>query len=295
MKLSIFLATAPLLASSKLDIPTKQIADGVQMPVVNIGTAFAQTTKPQDRNITAVLGNWLDLGGRGIDGGFFYDTGIAKVLAEYSIPREELFITERVGGYACPGTNGTKQFLDDKLKELNTDYIDLLLMQLKPPGWSSQCADTWRAMEDFVAQGKVKSLGVTNWKPDRFGGFKYKIPPAINQVAFNVYDHDDATEKYCKENKIVLEAWSPLGDPARSTGKSIFNDPTIKAIADNHKVSAAQVALRWIVQKGHTFTFLSSNKEHQANDADVFSFTLDDDEVAKLDTLKNSEKANVVV
>jgi len=291
MKLSLFLAAAPLLASSKIDIPTKQIADSVHMPMVNIGT-WTEGTKAADKNITAIVGNWLDLGGRGIDTAYVYFTqkAIADTLATYSIPRKDLFITSKIP--TCLGASRTKYFLDYDLKKLNTDYLDLVLIHA--PGTVLGCDDTWKVMEDYVKQGKLKSIGVSNWGPKQFKGLKYTIPPAVNQVQFNVYSHDDATEKYCKENNITIEAWSPLGDPAR-THKSIFSDATIKGIAAKHNVSAAQVALRWIVQKGHALTFLSSNKEHQANSADLFGFNLEDDEVSKLDGLRVSEETTVVV
>merc|ERR1712014_11131 len=120
------------------------------------------------------------------------------------------------------------------------------------------------------------------------------IPPAVNQVEFNVYSHDDETEKYCNEHNITIEAWSPLGDPAR-TGKSIFSDPAIGSIAAKYNASAAQVALRWIVQKGHTLAFLSSSKAHQANSADIFDFNLDDVDISKLNALKSATGEAVVV
>merc|ERR1712187_156918 len=144
------------------------------------------------------------------------------------------------------------------------------------------------------ANGKLKAIGVSNWSPKQFQSLKYNIPPAVNQVEFNVFTHDDEIEAYCKRHNITIEAWSPLGDPAR-THKSIFSDPVVTSVAASHNVSAAQVALRWIVQKGHTMTFLSSNKDHQANSADIFGFTLDDDEVSKLDALKSAAGGAVVV
>merc|ERR1711972_998440 len=189
----------------------------------------------------------------------------------------------------------TKYFLDYDLKKLNTDYIDLMLIHAPGlPGPIGGCDDTWRVMEDYVANGKLKSIGVSNWSPKDFQGLKYKIPPAVNQVQFNVYSHDDETEKYCNDHNITIEAWSPLGDPAR-THKSIFSDPTIASLATKHNVSAAQIALRWIVQKGHTLTFLSSSKEHQANSADVFGFSLDEGDLSTLDALKNLSSDAIVV
>jgi len=293
--MNLLLSSAMLVAaSSDVNVPTMDIAPGIHMPVISIGT-WTEGTKAEDKNISAIVGNWLDLGARGIDTAYIYfdQSDIAKVLGKYSISREHLFITSKIP--TCLGSAATKYFLDYDLKTLNTSYIDLMLIHAPGlPGPLGGCDSTWKVMEDYVASGKLKSIGVSNWAPKQFEGLTHKIPPAVNQVEFNVYSHDDETEKYCKEHNITIEAWSPLGDPAR-TGKSIFSDQTIKTIATNHNVSAAQVALRWIVQKGHALTFLSSSKTHQANSADLFSFKLTDDDVSKLDALRNMSSDAVLV
>jgi diketogulonate reductase-like aldo/keto reductase len=279
-------AMCAAITSATLNIPTKEVAVGVKMPVVSIGT-WTEGTKKEDKNISAIVGSWLDLGGRGIDTAYIYfdQHDIAEVLAKYGIPRENLFITSKLP--TCLGSSMTKYFLDYNLKQLNTSFIDLMLIHAPGlPGPLGGCDSTWKVMEDYVASGKLKSIGVSNWHPKDFQGLKYKIAPAVNQVEFNVFSHDDATEKYCNEHNITIEAYSPLGDPVRSH-RSIFHDPTIASIAAKQKVSPAQVALRWILQKGHVLTFLSSSKEHQANSADLFGFELDDGDVSKLDAVQH--------
>merc|ERR1712203_1065387 len=104
----------------------------------------------------------------------------------------------------------------------------------------------------------------------------------------NVFSHDEETIAFCDANNITVEAWSPLGG-AHGGNRSVFSDPTIGAIATSHNVSAAQVALRWIAQRGHTIAVLSGNKDHQANDADLFSFKLTDDEMTKLTGLQHAD------
>merc|ERR1711908_70900 len=95
--------------------------------------------------------------------------------------------------------------------------------------------------------------------------------------------HDDATIEFCRQHNITVEAYSPLGSPGRSlANQSVFTDPTVTGIAKAHNVSGAQVALRWIVQSGHILTFLSESPQHQANDADVFGFSLTTAEMAAL-------------
>lgn len=283
-----------LSVAAALSIPTREIAPNVHMPMVSIGT-WTEGTKKEDKNITAIVGNWLELGGRGIDTAYVYFTqkDIADVVDKSTIPRKDLFITSKFP--TCLGAAMTRYFIDYDLKKLNTDYIDLMLIHAPGlPGPLGGCDSTWKVMEEYVANGKLKAIGVSNWGPKQFKALKHTIPPAVNQVEFNVYSHDEETETYCVQNNITIEAWSPLGDPAR-THKSIFSDESIKAIGKKHNVSAAQVALRWIVQKGHALTFLSSSKDHQANSADIFGFNLDESDVAALDALKNVSTETITI
>lgn len=112
------------------------------------------------------------------------------------------------------------------------------------------------------------------------------IPPAVNQIGYSIFGHNEETIKFCHENNITVEAYSPLG--GAHGGRSVFKDPTVKTIAASHNVSAAQVALKWIVQRGDVVAVLSSSKDHQANDADLWSFTLNGDDMAKLDKIAAS-------
>lgn len=287
-------SSLPVLALAGLNIPTKEIAPGVNMPMVNIGT-WTEGTKADDKNVSKIVGSWLELGARGIDTAYVYfdQTDVAAAIAKSGIDRKDLFITSKIP--TCLGKTATRGFVDYDLKKLSTDYIDLMLIHAPGlPGPWGGCDDTWAVLEEYQASGKLKSIGVSNWGPAQFDDLKYKIKPAVNQVQFNVFSHDDANEAYCIKNNITVEAWSPLGDPSR-TGHSVFSDDSIKSLATKHNVSAAQVALRWIVQKGHALTFLSSDKSHQANSADLFSFTLEDDDVTMLDQLQKKGEASTVV
>lgn len=282
-------------AEGALNIPTKQIAPGVNMPVVSIGS-WTQATKQEDKDIPGIVGSWLDLGGRGIDSAYVYGTqkAIAVEVEKRGLAREDLFITSKLP--TCLGKSLTRYFVDSDLKQLNTSYIDLMLIHAPGlPGPFGGCDGTWEVLEEYVANGKLRSIGVSNWGPKQFEGLKYKIPPAVNQVQYNVFHWDQETETYCAQHNITLEAFSPLGDPVRSH-KSVFKEPAVVKIASKHNVSSGQVALKWIVQKGHTLTFLSSSKDHQANDADLFGFTLDGADIADLDALgKVTERETVVV
>lgn len=263
------------------------------MPVVSIGS-WTEGTKSADLNISAIVGSWLDLGGRGIDSAYIYfdQKEVAAVVASRGIARKDLFITSKIP--TCLGKAATRYFVDYDLKRLNTEYLDLMLIHAPGlPGPLGGCDDTWAVLEEYQTQGKLKSIGVSNWGTKQFNGLKYTIPPAVNQIEFNVYSHDDGIASFCAARNITIEAYSPLGDPARSH-TSVFSDPVVTGIGKKHNVSAAQVALKWVLQKGHVLTFLSSNKDHQANDADLFAFSLMDEDLAQLDKLQNKSAVIVV-
>merc|ERR1712166_1621486 len=230
-------------------IPTQQIAPGVSIPVISMGTWSEGTSE----NSTLITHNWLSQGGRGIDTAWVYfdQTKIAETILASGVPREQLFITSKI-----PGCVAAERFVEADLKQLNT-------------------------------------IGVSSFKSkdlDRVLA-KATIVPAVNQISHSVLEHDDELVQYCAQKNITIEAYSPLGSPGRhkTNSTSVFNNPTISAIAQAHNVSNPQVALRWIVQSGHVLTVLSESAAHQANDADVFTFQLSADEMTQLDGIQKSE------
>jgi len=258
-------------------IPTQQIAPGVSIPVISMGTWSEGTSE----NSTLITHNWLSQGGRGIDTAWVYfdQTKIAETILASGVPREQLFITSKI-----PGCVAAERFVEADLKQLNTSYIDLMLIHSAIP--SLNCPNTWKVLEEYVQKGKLKAIGVSNFKSkdlDRVLA-KATIVPAVNQISHSVLEHDDELVQYCAQKNITIEAYSPLGSPGRhkGNGTSVFTNPTISTIAQAHNVSNPQVALRWVVQSGHILTVLSESAAHQANDADVFGFELSADEMTQL-------------
>jgi len=257
-----------------MDIPTKEIAPGVHMPVLSIGTGGLESN--ESLQITA---NWLGLGGRGIDTATVYKNQdiVKKAISNAGVKREDVFITTKI-----PGCSNATQNIENCLKQLGTDYIDLLLIHF-PSG--DDCVSTWKTMEDYYQKGKAKAIGVSNFETkDLLPLLKAaSVKPHVNQIEFNILERDEDAFRFATAHNITIEAYSPLGRSGHSG--DIRGNAVIKEVAANHKVSTYQVALKWILQHGHVLTFQSASQVHQKEDADVFGFTLTQDEMSKLDQL----------
>lgn len=280
-------------AHAVVNIPTREIAPGVHMPIVNIGTLSLGHFIIKPENVSAITGAWLAQGGRGIDTAlvYFNQQRVAKAIVDSGVARKDIFITTKI-----PNCAAAQAAIDQDLKELNTDYIDLLLIH-SPFGVihpQSYCPGTWKVLEENVKNGKLKSIGVSNFNTKQLQIIMQgaTIKPAVNQIPYSVFQHSEDTIEFCHANNITVEACAPLGGAPGGSyhGKehSVFKEPTVTSIATAHNVSQAQVALKWIVQRGDVLTVLSSNPAHQANDADLFNFTLADDEMAKLKAIADS-------
>merc|ERR1719174_92213 len=140
--------------SGLLHIPTKEIAQGVQMPQISIGTGGEEISKSY-----LITSTWLSLGGRGIDTAYDYEDQptVAKAIRDAGIPREDVFITSKLPG--CPGKTETAQYINSNLQELQSSYIDLMLIHYP----TNDCVDTWEVLEDFYLRGLLKSIGVSHF------------------------------------------------------------------------------------------------------------------------------------
>lgn len=277
-----FLGVFPALATGSVSIPTKTIAAGVNMPVMSIGDGGQE--KSQSSVITKT---WLDLGGRGIDTATMYGNQktVAASIAAAGVSRKDVFITTKV-----PGCSNTASYVEGNLRDLGTDYIDLMLIHFP---WGDSCSKAWSVLEDYHANGTLKAIGVSNFARKNLDSImkNAKVTPAVNQIQLNVLEHDADTIAASQAYNITLEAYSPLGRSGHSG--DIPGNKVIQGIASSHNVSTYQVALKWILQHGHVLTFQSSSKAHQESDADVFGFTLADPEMTKLDGLQGN--AEVIV
>ncbi len=226
---------------------TYTMNNGLTIPAVGFGTFNSAV----EEVYAAVLAA-LKAGYRHIDTAAYYgnEDWIGKAIKDSGIPREELFITTKLWNDAH-GYEEAKTALKASLEKLQLDYLDLYLIHWPNPvnlrdRWQSANADSWRAMEEMVAEGLIKTIGVSNFLVHHMEELlkTAKIVPAVNQLRLAPGVYQAEIVDYCKEKNIVLEAWSPLGRG------ELFTHPTMVALAEKYGKTVAQVALAWSWAQG---------------------------------------------
>ena len=262
---------------------TYKMNNGLEIPKIGFGTW--QCTNEEAKQ--AVL--WaLEAGYRHIDTAATYknEEGVGQALKETDVPREDIFVTTKLHN-RWHGYDKTKEAIDTSLEKLGLDYIDLYLIHWPNPlsfrdRWQETNAESWKAMEEAVEAGKIKSIGVSNFRPHHLKPLleTAKIVPAVNQIMLNPSDMQPDLVSFNNEHGIINEGYSPLG-----TGK-IFEVDELEDLAEKYNKSIAQVVLRWSLQ--HNFLPLPKTvtKERVWENADIFDFELDDEDMTLIDGLK---------
>lgn len=298
MRSTVLLLLWRPLALASLNIPTKEIAPGVNMPVVSIGSGGLES-----RESATIVSNWMALGGRGVDTAFVYRDQdiVGKAIRDSGVQRESVFITTKI-----PGCFEADTFIQKDLELLGVEYVDLMLIHspvcedyfVSHLGYNCStlkwdCPATWATLEKYHSRGVLKSIGVSNWDRQQLEHLLQgaAVVPAVNQIQLNVLRHDDSAILFSQAHNITVEAYSPLGRSNHSG--DITGNHAIQAIAKSHNVSTYQVAMKWILQHGHTLTFQSTSSAHQRSDADLFSFELKDEDMATLDHLQGGTEVVV--
>ncbi|MDE7266612.1 MAG: aldo/keto reductase, partial [Lachnospiraceae bacterium] len=210
------------------------------------------------------------------------EEGVGNALAKCGLPREEFFITTKVW-ISNAGYEKAKASIEESLRKLQVSYIDLLLIH-QPFG---DYYGTYRAMEEAYKEGKVRAIGVSNFYPDRYIDIHHfaEIKPAVNQVETHVFQQQKIAKEYLKKNGTQIESWGPFAE-----GKNdYFNNPVLKEIGANHGKSAAQVALRFLIQSDVVVIPKSTHVERMEENFNVFDFELTSDEMAKVEALDGGE------
>lgn len=253
--------------------------NGVKMPMLGYGVY--QT--PPEETERCVL-DAIQTGYRSIDTAQAYgnEAGVGNALVKSGLPREEFFITTKVW-ISNAGYEKAKASIEESLKNLQTSYIDLLLIH-QPFG---DYYGTYRAMEEAYKAGKVRAIGVSNFYPDRFLDLNHfaEIKPAVNQVETHIFCQQKVAKEYLKKNGAQIESWGPFAE-----GKNdYFNNPVLKEIAAGYGKSTAQVALRFLIQSGVVVIPKSTHKERMEENFNVFDFELTAQEMEKIEALDGGE------
>lgn len=222
----------------------------------------------------------IEIGYRSFDTAQIYgnEAGVGEAVQESGIPREEFFITTKIW-ISNAGYEKAKVSIEESLKKLQTDYIDLLLVH-QPFG---DYYGTYRAMEEAYRAGKVRAIGVSNFSPNRFIDLQYfvEIKPAINQIETHVFYQQKEAKKYLEKYNCQIESWGPFAE-----GKNdFFNTPLLKEIGEKHGKSVAQVALRFLIQSDVVVIPKSVRKERMQENFDIFDFELTEDEMKSIEKL----------
>ena len=257
---------------------------GYEMPILGLGT-YALDYDTCVNSVKTLLRN----GGRLIDTAYMYGNedavgeGVRQAMAEYGIPREEIFVITKI----YPNQfHDPEAAIDMALEKLNIDYIDMML--LHHPGTDDVKA--YKAMEKYVEQGKIRSLGLSNWYIKELTSFlpQVTITPALVQNEIHPYYQEQDVVPFIQDKGIVVQCWYPLG--GRGYTAELLGDETICAIAEAHGVSAAQVILRWDLQRGIVVIPGSGNEQHIIENLDLFGFELTAEEMEQIAALDRGEK-----
>lgn len=258
---------------------TVKLNNGIDMPVIGYGVYLV---KPEECE-RCVL-DAISVGYRLIDTAqaYYNEEGVGNAIAKSGVPRDELFITTKVW-ISNAGEEKAARSIEESLRKLRTDYIDLLLIH-QP---FSDYPGTWRAMEKAAREGKVRAIGLSNFYPDRFVDMaEYAdIKPAVNQLKTNVFCQQWDAEAEMKPYGTRLMAWGPLaqGDPELTT------HPVMASLAEKYDKTAQQIALRNLIQRGIIAIPKSTHRNRMEQNLDVFGFTLTAEEMESIRPLDKPE------
>ena len=253
---------------------TVKLNSGYEMPIIGLGTWTLSDEEAEESVYQA-----LKVGMRLIDTARYYGNevgvgrGLQRAIDEGIVTREEVFITSKIYGGDHESAKG---IINDALKDLDVDYIDLMLIH--QPG--SDDEGVYKAMEDAVSDGRLHSIGISNYytreQVDKVLSFA-DITPDVIQNENHIYYQNRELQNYVQKYGIVIESWYPFG--GRGHTSESFDNEIISEIAGNHNVTSAQVILRWQIQDGYIAIPGSSNAEHIAENYDIFGFELTDEEM----------------
>jgi diketogulonate reductase-like aldo/keto reductase len=261
-----------------------ELNNGVKIPCLGFGTW--QT--PNGETAVSSVKEAIKAGYRHIDTAAAYgnEESVGQGIREGGIAREELFIASKLAN-PQHGYENTKAAFEVTMKKLNLEYLDLYLIHWPNPvkyrdNWEEVNAGTWKAFEELYRAGRIRAIGISNFHPRHINALlkTASVIPQVNQIRLCPGDTQDEVVDYCRGKNILLEAYSPMG-----TGK-IFDVPEIQKLADKYRRSAAQICIRWSLQRGYLPLPKSVTPERIRENAQVFDFELSPEDVKAVADLK---------
>ncbi|MEU4655541.1 aldo/keto reductase [Streptomyces sp. NPDC023723] len=257
--------------------PAVTLNTGARMPTLGLGT-----WQVPDSDTETVVKTALTTGYRSIDTATSYrnERGVGTGLRACGLPREDVFVTTKLWN-ADHGTDEARRAFDQSLERLGLEWVDLYLIHWPLP-MRGRYVETWKALEGLHAEGRARAIGVSNFTAEHLRRLMAEcdVVPAVNQVELHPLFAQRELRAFHAEHGIVTQAWSPLG-----SGQGLLDLPELTALARRRGLSTAQVVLRWHLQSGHAVIPRSADPAHLAQNAEVFGFTLDDAEMAAVDSL----------
>ena len=251
--------------------------NGTEIPWIGLGVYRS----PSGITTQNAINYALDAGYIHVDTAKIYgnEQDVGQAIRNTQIPREEVWVTTKIWN-ADHGYEKAIKAGNESLKKLGFDYIDLLLIHWPVEGGVR--LETWRALENLLDDGKCKAIGVSNYMVRHLEELldNCSVPPAVNQIELSPYNYLYRKEvvDYCRSNKILLEAYSPL-----TKGKKL-NDPSLVEIASKYTKSSAQLLIRWAIQQGFIVIPKSTNENRIRENSNIFDFTISKEDMSRLDS-----------
>lgn len=259
---------------------TVLLHNGVKMPYFGLGVYKVE----EGNEVIDSVKTALEVGYRAIDTAALYENeeGVGKAIKESGIPRKEIFVTTKVWN-TDHGYEKTLKAFDKSISKLGLDYVDLYLIHW--PG-KDTFLDTWRALEKLYRDGRVRAIGVSNFKPHHLQTLMEhsEEKPVINQVELHPYFQQKDLREFCKQHDIVVEAWSPLGRG------QVLDDPVLAEIGKKYGKTPAQVTLRWHLQNDIVIIPKSVTPSRIKENADIFDFELTAEDMEQIDQLDKNTR-----
>lgn len=263
-------------------VPNIRLNNGVEIPQFGFGVFQV----PPDETAQTVRAAF-DAGYRHIDTAQMYgnEEGVGRALAESGLPRDEVFVTTKLNNDGH-GYDSALRRLDESLQKLGTDHVDLYLIHWPRPQ-EDRYVETWRGFEKALAEGKARSIGVSNFTVahlDRLAAETGTVP-AVNQIELHPRFTQDELRAYHGAHGIATEAWSPIGQ-----GQGLLDDPALATLAEKYGKTPAQIVLRWHIQLGNIVFPKSMRPERMRENIDVFDFELSSDDEQAVTALNADDR-----